>query len=75
MKSLKIGHHVKKQFLRYPTNHSKKWRNERYHLASKNPETGELSYDSLNLTGSISRYNTKDGRTRSSHPGWEEGTM
>ena len=47
---------------------------ERSRLASKSCETGELSYDSLNLTGSISRHNTKDGRTRSSHPGWVEGT-
>ena len=40
---------------------------------SKSSQTGELSYDSLNLTGFISRYITNDCRTCSTHPGQEKG--
>ena len=36
-------------------------------------ETGELLCDSLNSTDFISRSHMKDGRTRSSRQGWEEG--
>ena len=47
--------------------------NERSRLALKSSETGELSCDSLNLTGFISRYNVKNGRTHSSHQVGKKG--